>query len=440
MNSQFNEVLAASTDAARLESLYQAAVQRGELTDFKAALLACFQETPDNLLFAAWYYRLQNMPAERRHQAASKAGLWSLAIPLALLSGLIVGLLASANNQFLERIPYVALLWAPIAAAVAILFLALAARSYYRAAILAIGLLVIAVTYVLLIAPTQQIWHANAYADQMAIHLPLLAWIALGFTLLGLRPLVKDRFSFLIKSIEVAITAGLYLIAGVAFGLITLGMLQALSIELPENWMLFLAGGGFGVIPILAIASIYDPRLKPSEQDFHQGLSKFIANMMRLLLPLTLLVLAVYIVLIPFNFLEPFRNRDVLIVYNIMLFAVMGLLLGATPILSDDLAAKLKTALRAGILAVAGLAILISVYAFAAIIYRTAADRLTLNRLVIIGWNIINTTILGFLFYRVLRGSADDWVERAQAVFGRSMLAYVVWDLFVIFAIPLIFR
>jgi hypothetical protein len=440
MNKYSDDILAASADPSRLESLYQAAVQRGEQTAFNAALLACYQEAPDNLLFAAWYYRLLGAPAERQ-PAPARTGLWLLAVPLALLSGLLIGLIASANDIFLQHIPYVVLLWAPIAASVAILFLALAAKSYYRQAILAIGLLVIAVIYVLLISPTQTVLYGKHYLDQMAIHLPLLAWIALGFTLLGLRALVKDRFSFLIKSIEVAITAGLYLIAGVAFGVITMGMLQALSIELPEKWMLFLAGGGFGLIPILAIASIYDPRLRPSEQDFSQGLSKFIAFMMRLLLPLTLLVLAVYVVLlIPFNFLGPFLNRDALIVFNIMLFAVVGLLLGAMPIFSNDLTPRLKTWLRYGILAVAGLAILVSLYAFAAILYRTFNDTLTLNRLVIIGWNLINTTILGFLFYQVWRKGQAGWVEAAQVVYSRAIPAYVVWTLCVIFIIPLIFR
>jgi hypothetical protein len=439
MNNYPDEIHAAATDPAKLETLYRAAARQREQPAFTTALQAAYQEAPDNLLLAAWYYRLEGAPAGLR-QAPARTGLWLLSVPLALLAGLLIGLLATIEPQFLQRIPYVILFWSPVAASVAIIFLALAARNYYRRAILAIGLLVIAAVYVLLIAPILPTWYGQYYSDQMAIHLPLLAWIAIGLTLLGLRALIKDRFGFLIKSIEVAITAGLYLIAGVAFGVITIGMLSALSIELPEKWMLFLAGGGVGLISILAIASIYDPRVSPGEQDFTQGLSKFIATMMRLLLPLTLIVLVVYVILIPFNFMEPFRNRDILIVYNVMLFAVMGLLLGATPISPDDLAPKLKAALRTGILAVAGLAIIVSLYAFAAIVYRTAADKLTLNRMVIIGWNIINTTILGFLFYRVLRGNADNWVERAQTVFGRSMLAYVIWDLCVIFLIPLIFR
>jgi hypothetical protein len=436
-----DEIRTAQSDPKKLEDLYQQALRQGDEGEMRIALQLAYQETPENLLYAAWSYRLQNLPA-LAPTIPSRAGIWLLAVPVALLSGLLIGLLvlASSPDAFLDRVPYFALFWAPVAATAAILFLALVAKNHYRPAALGIGLLIIASLYVWLIAPTQQIWYGRYYLDQMAIHLPLLAWIALGFTLLGLRSLIKDRFSFLIKSIEAAITAGLYLIAGVAFGLITVGMLTALSIELPEKGLLFLAGFGFGLIPIIALASIYDPRLPPGEQDFSQGLSKFVANMMRLLLPLTLIVLVVYIILILFNFIEPFRNRDVLIVYNIMLFAVIGLLMGATPVSSGDLAPRLKKALRGGILAVAGLAILVSLYAFAAILYRTFNDTLTMNRLIIIGWNVINTTILGFLFYRVWQGKEDAWVGNAQEVFGRSMLAYVVWDLFVIFAIPLIYR
>ena len=434
-----NEIQQAANDPQRLETLYRSAQKAGLVGKFSDDIQACYKESPDNVLIAAWYYRLQGTPAEQA-QRPNRAMTWLDAVPLALLSGVLLGLLAGINQQFLNHMPYFVLFWSPIAASIAIVFLVVVAKGNYRRANLAIGLLILAALYILLIAPTQASWYAQPYLDQMAIHLPLLAWIALGLTLLWLRSLVPDRFAFLIKSIEVVITAGLYLIAGVVFGVITIGLLQALSIQLPADWMQFLAGAGFGLIPILAIASIYDPHLPPSQQDFSQGLSKFIANMMRLLLPLTLAVLAIYVILIPFNFFQPFRNRDVLIVYNIMLFAVMGLLLGATPILTDDLSPRLKSALRAGFLAVAGLAILVSLYALSAILYRTFSNMLTMNRLIIIGWNVINITILGFLFYQVWRKGKEDWVQGAQTVFSRSMLAYVIWDLFVIFAIPLIFR
>jgi len=67
---------------------------------------------------------------------------------------------------------------------------------------------------------------------------------------------------------------------------------------------------------------------------------------MRLLLPLTLVVLVIYVAVIPFAFMAPFRDRDVLIVYNVMLFAILGLLLGATPLRADAVSPRLGRALR----------------------------------------------------------------------------------------------
>jgi hypothetical protein len=438
-----DEIGAASADPQKLEALFRQAQHEGNQAVFASTISANYAAAPDNLLYAAWHYRLQDIPTEAV-AGKSRAGVWRLAITFAILSGLALGALAAWLGMFLGYIPYLLVFWAPVAAVFAILFLVLAAgadrRSKVRSAILAIGLLVAASVYVLLIAPGQKNWAAYSYLNLMAIHLPLLAWIALGLTLLGMRSLLNDRFAFLIKSIETAITAGLFLIACVAFGLITMGMLDALNIQLPEKMMLFLVGGGFGLIPIIALATIYDPRLPPGEQDFSQGLSKFVAAMMRLLLPLTLIVLVIYVILIPFNFVQPFQQRDVLIVYNIMLFAIMGLLLGATPIRAGDLSPRLLAALRAGILVVAGLAILVGLYALSAVLYRSITDSLTMNRLVTTGWNVINICILGFLVYGIFKGGKDGWIERSQAVFARSMPAYVGWTLFVIIAIPLLYR
>jgi hypothetical protein len=251
---------------------------------------------------------------------------------------------------------------------------------------------------------------------------------------------VEDRFAFLIKSIEVIITAGLYLIAGVVLGAITVGMFAALSIELPELWLRLIAAGGFGLLPVLAVASVYDPGSPPSQQDFDQGLSRFIATMMRLLLPLTLGVLVIYIVVIPFNFLEPFKNRDVLIVYNLMLFAIIGLLIGATPISDTDLALKLKVWLRRGVITVAILAALISIYALSAIIYRTIEGGMTINRLMITGWNAINICILVWLVYRQFKDGRERWVSSLHSVFSLATNAYLVWELFLVLAVPWLFR
>jgi hypothetical protein len=434
------DIQSAKNDPQKLEQLYQDSLEGGQINAFQSALLTCYQETPDNLLYTAWFYRLQQTTetVERPHRAVN----WVLAVPLSIMTGLIFWALSDFENLiYLDHLPHLVLWWSPIATMSALIFMMVTAkRNLVRAFALGLGLFALT-AYAMLLAPCLVVsWKINHYLDLAAIHLPLLSWIALGISVLGLKSSREDRFAFMIKSIEVMITAGLYLIAGVVLGGITIGMFSALSIELPDIWLRLIAAGGFGLLPVMAVASVYDPTVSPSEQDFDQGLSKFINTMMRLLLPLTLAVLVIYIFVIPFNFIAPYQNRDVLIVYNLMLFAIMGLLLGATPIRGDELSAQLQKWLRIGIITVAILAVLVSIYAFSATVYRTVQAGLTINRLTIIGWNSINIGILFWLIFKQIKDGQKQWIESLQSVFSQATNAYLVWGLFLLIAIPLLFR
>jgi hypothetical protein len=446
------EIQAYADQPQQLEKLYQSAQKSGEITDFVQAVRTCYTEMPENMLYSAWYFRLKAVevakpqvpapviPAVITPAASQGISLWLLALPLAILNGLVFWALSDPELMFLDYTPYLALFGAPIAALFLMGFIALASPGSLKPALIAGAGLVLACIYVLLVVPTQPTWYHSPTTTLMMIHLALLAWVAAGLTVLSFRSTSHERFPFLIKSLEVFITGGLYLMAGGAFGAITVGMFQALNIVLSDVLMRLIAAGGVGLLPVIALASIYDPRLKPSEQDFRQGLSKFIANMMRLLLPLTLVILVIYVLVIPFKFMEPFQNRDVLIVYNAMLFAIIGLLVGVTPVRAEDLSPRLQSAIRTGILAVAILAILVSLYALSAVIYRTVLGGITINRLTVIGWNTLNTGILVWLAFRLLRNKHGHWAEELKSVFSLGMVGYTVWGLFIVIAIPLLFR
>ena len=402
-------------------------------------MLACYEAAPDNLLYAAWYYRLEQATTDPREKTRKSIN-WVLAIPLSILTGLLFWSLSDARLESASHLPYLFILWAPIATLFALVFLVFSSKVYYRR-FLAVGIaLAVMCVYAILIAQGQKADFQQRYLELMIVHLPLISWVGIGLAIMGWRSTVENRFAFLIKSIEVMITAGLYLIAGVAFGAITVGMFTALSITLPDVVIRLVVAGGFGLIPVIALASVYDPLVSPLAQDFSQGLSKFITTMMRLLLPMTLVVLVIYIFIIPFNFMQPFNNREVLIVYNVMLFAILGLLIGATPIRTDDLSFKFQTILRNCILVVAALAILVSLYALSAVIYRTVLGGITINRLTIIGWNIINIAILVLLIFKQFKSGRQAWVESLRWTFGLGTIAYMLWTLFLIIVIPLIFR
>jgi uncharacterized protein YjbI with pentapeptide repeats len=222
---------------------------------------------------------------------------------------------------------------------------------------------------------------------------------------------------------------------------LTFGLFQTIDVRIPQEIQSLMAPGGLGLIIVLATASTYDPLTEAAAQNFRHGLSRLVATLMRLLMPLTLLVLVVfgYFILQPANFWIPFNNRDALITYNAMLFAVVLLLVGAVPVRADDLAPQIQSALRKGVVAVAILTVLISLYALSATLYRTYLGVITMNRLTVVGWNIINIGLLSLLIYRLVRPGPNGWVASAQTAFSQGMVAYIVWTICVILFVPHIF-
>ncbi len=430
----WQEIRVAHTDPERLEDLYQTARRESKAEEFATDLLTCYQESPDNILYAAWYYRLQpTLPEER---AVRKGANWRLAIPLSVLAGLVLWLLSDPRLTLPDGAPFFILVWAPIEACFVIAFLMLTAKRPLRQSLSAllglVGLSVYATVFAWLPGREQ-------YRILMMLHLPLWAWIGVGLNILGLRSDHPNRFTFLAKSIEVFITAGVFAAAGGVFSGITSGLFQALGIILPDAAMRLVVVGIGGAVPILAVASVYDPYLSPVVQRFEQGLGKLIPTLMRLLLPPTLLVLVVYILFIPLNFMAPFRSRELLIVYNAMLFAIMVLLIGVTPVHEEHLSSKYQRVLRTGILALVILAVLVSLYALSAIVYRTVLAALTPNRLTVIGWNSINIGILALLSYKQFKYGVKQWVSSMQSAFGTGAMAYIAWAIFLILLIPLLF-
>jgi hypothetical protein len=437
MSMKYSQEIQASSNAPeQLEKLYQAARQANDEREFRLDIQSAYENAPENILLSAWHTRFEHSPLAK----AKRVTNWALAVMLGVVTGLVLWAISDPTQLFIGQVPYLLMFWAPIATIPVIIFLAAISKKYYLFATVAVLSLVAAGLYVWLVTPQISQTTGKYYLILMVFQLPLLCWIALGIAVMKFRSSEGNRFAFLTKSIEVMITAGVYLIFGVAFGLITLGMFAALSVTPPEIIIRLVGAGGFGLIPILAVATMYDPTVLPEAQDFSLGLSKFVFTMMRLLLPLTLLVLVIYIFVIPFNFLAPFQNRDLLIVYNVMQFAIIGLLIGATPLKLDELSPNLQKWLRWGIMAVSILALLISLYALSAVAYRTAIDRLTLNRLTIIGWNVINIAILGMMIYTQFNKVASSWHERLQRVFSKATGAYLAWSVFSILALPWIFR
>jgi hypothetical protein len=274
----------------------------------------------------------------------------------------------------------------------------------------------------------------------MLLHNLLLCWALVGIVAIGLRPSARDLFGLLTKSLEMTGVAGVYAIAGGIFVGLAIATYATLGVTPSATVLRALACGG-GLIVVLAAASAYDPERRAAAQDFYRGFGKILAIAMQALLPLTLIALLIYLALIPANFFEPFQQRNALIAFNGALFALMALLVGVIPMNSDIFPPRYLRWLRWGIIALAALALLISLYLFAAILYRANADGLTINRVAVIGWNLLNIILLaGALVAQGRAGRAGDWISALQRLARGGALAYVLWGAALVFALPWIFR
>jgi hypothetical protein len=433
----------AGSDAAQVETIYQSAIRAGEATAFADAIEAAYEAEPANLLYAAWHFRLAQV-AQPAQPAPSRVVAWRIALPLALLNGLALWLLSdqrlSVSVGGSNTMPEILLLAAPISAVAVLVFLARACNEGWHRLVMPIGLMALLTAYAFLV---QHRVVPNAFQQQyMTLMVGNLAAVALGAVALYVlwpRRQPEQAFAFLVKVLEVVVIGGLFGIALAMFAGISIGLFSAMGIDPPEAILRLFVAGGAGLVPVIAVAIAYDPRVAPIQQSFEEGLSKLIRMLMRFVLPLALVVLVTYVILIPFKFRGPFENRDVLIIYNAMLFAVVAMLLGATPVTDTELDDRARTWLRRGMMVVAALAIVVGLHALIAIVSRTHSYAITPNRLTFIGWNVINLGLLAALLFAQLRSRGGRWLPGTHRTFAGGMVPYGVWVLATIVVLPLLF-
>jgi len=152
MMKYLQDIRAAHADPERLENLYRAALRENAGDEWKSDLLACLAESPDNILYTAWRYRLQ---ASETEPPESRGVNWKLAIPLGLVAGLVFAVLSSSRLDLPRHTPLLLFAWAPLGACFIVAFLTLQAtpREYPKRvwAVIA-GLIAIGVYVILIVA------------------------------------------------------------------------------------------------------------------------------------------------------------------------------------------------------------------------------------------------------------------------------------------------
>ena len=278
---------------------------------------------------------------------------------------------------------------------------------------------------------------ADNTAALIALHLPFVCWATVAMSVSwGRRDRERHLYAFIVQSMEVLVTGGIYLAAGGIFGGLTFGIFAVLGVELSESLARVGLAFGIGIIPVLAVASVYDPTVSPAEQS-PTGLARILRVMSWLLLPVALAVLALYVFwFIPSYFSRAFEDREVLIVYNATTIAILTLVTAAV---SGGAQRQGARVLRIAVLSLGTLTLLLNVYSLAAIVSRIAQyGGLTPNRHAVLGWNTVTVLMLALLLARSRWTSVDDWLAEFRVSLARAMVLPIAWAAWVVFGLPLI--
>jgi hypothetical protein len=261
------------------------------------------------------------------------------------------------------------------------------------------------------------------------IHLPLFLWAVLGFTFIGNK--VKDykiRLDFLRFNGDLLVMTGIILIAGTLLTAITLGLFSIIEIHLEEFYFNYIVIWGLASSPIVGT---YLVRSNP------QLVNKVSPVIAKVFTPLVLITLTVYLFAIIYSGEDPYRDRDFLIIFNILLIGVMAIILFSVAETTKNYKSKIAIIM---LLLLSIVTIIINGIALSAIVFRISEWGITPNRLAVLGSNLLILINLLFVAYRLFKASKNlQEIENVEKTIAHFLPIYSLWTVFVIFIFPLIF-
>lgn len=428
----------AQNNAADLEQLYRQAITDGEAHTFNEAIEQCIVEQPQHTLFLAWAYRLDLLSATDTSETLTEQNKhWQKAIGISMVLGFLF-LLLSGNHPPVpfpnpEHAPFW-LGWSPILALAILSFLSTKTDSRHHT-LWGIMIAVIGALMAVLF------WgYSDTIAILVALHLPFVIWAAVGFCVVRQHNNPATQFhAFSVKSVETILTGGIYFGAFMIFLMLTYGIFKAMDIQFSDHTMQKAIAWGIGAISLLALASVYNPATSPTAQNWTSGLTRLLGILTRLLLPLTLGILAIYIFyFIPAYFWRPFEERNVLIIYNATIMAIL-VLVALSVAYTDGQTLRQQTLLRHALHVLCILTGLLNLYALSAIIYRTYTYGLTPNRYAVLGWNAITLLMLVVIIITIWRAQPKIWAIKLRRSLARISIFAIVWALWILLILPLSF-
>jgi hypothetical protein len=261
------------------------------------------------------------------------------------------------------------------------------------------------------------------------MHMPLLVWCLYGLVFINFD--LKDkkkRIEYIKHNGDLAIMGALILIAGGILTGITIGLFQAIGINIEKFYSHYIVLIGLVSAPVVTTFIL---------KNFTSLTSKIAPIIANIFSPLVLITLVIYLIVFAISGKDPYNNRDFLLIFNIMLIGVMAIIVFSVSKTSMNQKHKFNEMV---LFILSIVTLIINLIALSAIFYRLGEYGLTPNRLAILGSNIlifINLILITIDLFKINFKKSD--LENVEFTISKYLPVYIIWTAIVVFGFPLIF-
>jgi hypothetical protein len=264
----------------------------------------------------------------------------------------------------------------------------------------------------------------------VGIHLPLFLWSILGYVYIGAK--LNDhprKIEFLKFNGDLIIMCAIILLSCMVFTLITFGLFELINIKIEENYFRYFAVWWIAAIPMIASFLL---------QNNPQLISKVSPIIAKIFTPLVFINLLVYLTAVIYTGKYPYNDRNLLLVFNVLLIGVMALILFSVAEAGKNNKGLFTLYILFGL---SILTIIINSIALSAISFRILQYGMTPNRIAVLGGNIlifIHLLMVSYKLFKTVRGKAE--IEAVETSIALFLPVYSIWTAIIMFILPFIFN
>lgn len=272
--------------------------------------------------------------------------------------------------------------------------------------------------------------HRSSHSVILAcMHLPLMLWCMYGLVFIDFDiKRLSRRIDYIRYNGEMAIWVALIAIAGGILTGVTIGLFEAIGLNIERFYFDYIVVVGMVSVPVVAAFII---KFFPSVTG---KIAPVIANIFS---PVVLITLLVYLASILITGKDPYNDRDFLFVFNLMLLGVMAIIVFSVTEAIENRRQRFNEII---LLVLSFITLVIDLVALSAILFRLGEYGFTPNRTVVLGANLLifgNLVLIMIDLYKV--SFRKKKIKEVEMTIAGYLPVYAAWTIVVIFVLPWLF-